>query len=71
MSDNQILSQIRRVRDEHAKECDYDVHILFERMRADTEKLRADGWRIAPLAGDVSSLPYSLRDKPPTDASSS
>ena len=32
--------QIRKVRDEHAKECGYDVHRAFEQLRAETEELK-------------------------------
>lgn len=63
MSENEILAEIRHTRDEHARECGYDVHVLFERMRTETEKLRAEGWRIvSPAQSEPSSM---LREEPP------
>jgi len=44
--ETEILDEIRKVRDEHAKECGYDVHRAFEQMRAETELLKAEGWRV-------------------------
>ena len=41
-----ILDEIRKVRDEHAKECSYDVHRAFEQMRAETERLKEEGWQV-------------------------
>ena len=63
MSENEILSEIRHTRDEHARECGYDIHILFERMRAETEKLKAEGWRVvSPAERETSPM---LREDPP------
>ncbi len=65
MSGNEIIDDIRRTRDEHARECGYDVHVLFEQMRAETEKLKAEGWRIvSPAQSENSPM---LREEPPTD----
>jgi hypothetical protein len=44
--ETEILDEIRKVRDEHAKECGYDVHRAFEQMRAEEEHLKAEGWRV-------------------------
>jgi len=44
--ETQILDEIRKVRDEHAKECAYDVHRAFEQMRAETERLKTEGWQV-------------------------
>ena len=46
MKTNEILDEIHRVREAIARECDYDVHKLFERMRQRTEKLKAEGWPV-------------------------
>jgi hypothetical protein len=43
---NEILDEIRRVRDEMARECDYDIHKLSQRIREGTEKLKAEGWKV-------------------------
>jgi hypothetical protein len=42
----EILDEIRKVRDQHAKECGYDVHRAFEQMRAETERLKEEGWQV-------------------------
>jgi hypothetical protein len=44
--ETEILQEIRKVRDEHAKECAYDVHRAFEQMRAETERLKTEGWQV-------------------------
>ena len=52
-----VIDEIRKVRDEHAKECAYDVHRAFEQMRAEPES-RSRGarrWREAqPRANGAS-----------------
>lgn len=50
LMETEILDEIRKVRDEHAKECGYDVHRAFEQMRAETSDSRkkAGTWSIAP-----------------------
>ncbi len=63
MSENEILADIRRTRNEHARECGYDVHVLFERMRAETVKLKAEGWRIVSPA-QSENLPMLRKDPP-------
>jgi hypothetical protein len=44
--ESEILDEIRKVRDEHAKECGYDVHRAFEQMRVETERLKEEGWQV-------------------------
>ena len=44
--ETEILDEIRKVRDQHAKECGYDVHRAFEQMRAETERLKEEGWQV-------------------------
>ena len=44
--ETEILDEIRKVRDEHAKECGYDVRRAFEQMRVETEQLKKEGWRV-------------------------
>ena len=48
MNENEILQEIRRVREAHAQECNYDVHVMFEQMRAETEQLKAEGRKVVP-----------------------
>jgi len=64
MIENEILQEIRRVREEHARECNYDVHMMFERMRAETEQLKAEGWKVgAPTVAEEPSA--VVREEPP------
>ena len=46
MKENTILKEIRKTRDEHAKEHGYSVHKIFEQLRLDTEKLKSEGWQV-------------------------
>ncbi len=63
MNENEILAEIRQTRDDHARECGYDVHVLFERMRAETAQLQADGWNIvSPVFDEPTAV---LREEPP------
>ena len=41
MNENEILSEIHRVREEHARECGYDVDVMFARMKEHLERLKA------------------------------
>ena len=50
MNENEILAEIRRTRDEHARECGYDVHTSFEQMRAEPAQLKPTGGRSSRLA---------------------
>ena len=58
MKENEILVDIRRVRGELARECDYDLTEIFRRMRERTEKLRAEGAKVvSPVSRKERSLP--------------
>ena len=65
---NEILDEIRHVRDEIARECDYDIHKLSQRIREGTEKLKAEGWVVVypkPRAKkEPVDAPYILREEP-------
>ena len=65
MKENEILSEIHRVREEIARECGYDVKEIFRRMRAQTELLKAKGWQVASPAPRAKETSYMLRDEPP------
>ena len=63
MIENEILQEIRRVREEHARDCNFDVHVMFEQMRAETEQLKAEGWKVVtPVAEEPSAV---VREEPP------
>ena len=62
--DNEILREIRAARAEHARECGYDVHVMSGQMRAETERLKAEGRRVVSPAEE--SEPTALvREEPP------
>lgn len=64
--ENEILADLRRIRDEHAEECGYDIHRMFAELRVETERLKAEGWKVvaAPSLRDEDSTSI-LREEPP------
>ena len=46
MKENEILAEIHRIRAEHARECNYDVDVIFAEMREDLKRLEAEGWKV-------------------------
>jgi hypothetical protein len=54
--EDEILSEIRRIREEHARSQNCDVHALFEKMRQDEARLKAEGWKFVEFS------------KPPSEA---
>ena len=65
MKENEILEQIHRVRAEHARECNYDVDVIFAQMREDLERLKAEGWRVVSPEPREKEAAYALREEPP------
>ncbi len=65
MKENEILEQIHRVRAEHARECNYDVDVIFAEMREDLKRLQAQGWRVVSPAPREKEPAYALREEPP------
>ena len=65
MKENEILSEIHRVREEIARECGYDVKEIFRRMRAQTEQLKAQGWQVVSPAPREMETACALREEPP------
>ena len=49
MKTNPILEEIRKTRDDLARETGYDLNKLFEYIRAEEAKARARGVKFAPL----------------------
>lgn len=65
MKENVILDEIHRFRAEHARECGYDIHKIFQNIRTGTEKLKAEGWEIvSPVPREASETSYALREEP-------
>ena len=50
MTDNDLLEEIHRVREKLARECDYDVHKIGERMRQREREEMARGVRYVSFA---------------------
>ena len=48
MTDNDLLQEIHRVREKVARECNYDVHMIGERMRQREREEMARGVRYVP-----------------------
>ena len=66
MKTNEILTDIYRVREEHARECNYDVKTIFARMKEHLKELEAQGWRVAsPGPRKPQTASYALREEPP------
>ncbi|MCX6902834.1 MAG: hypothetical protein NTW03_05035 [Verrucomicrobia bacterium] len=66
MKYNEILEEIYRLREEHARECGYDIHKMFEQLREGTERLKAEGWRVEYPAAREAENPCLLREEPPS-----
>jgi hypothetical protein len=65
MKENQILSEIHRVREGIARECGYDMGMIFARMRERTEQLKAAGWPVVSPAPREPEPASALREAPP------
>ena len=63
MKENSVLEEIRTIRDQHARECAYDIHKLFLALRKETEKLKTQGWLVVP-AQRRGAQSYVLREDP-------
>lgn len=64
MKENEILDEIHRHRAEHARECDYDIHKIFQEIRVGTAKLKSEGWKIgSPEPREVAESAYALREE--------
>ena len=68
MKENEILEEIHRVRAEHARECNYDVDIIFAKMREDLKRLEAEGWQVVSPAPREKEAALALREEPPKQA---
>jgi len=65
MKENEILEEIHRIRAEHAAECGYDVNVMFARMDAELERLKAEGWQVVSPAPREMETACALREEPP------
>lgn len=65
MKENEILEEIHRVREEHARECGYDLDVMFARMEEHLQRLKAEGWQVVSPAPREPELASALREEPP------
>ena len=65
MKTNEILEDLYRVREEHARECGYDVKTIFARMKEQLKELESQGWRVvSPAPREQPDAACALHDKP-------
>ena len=65
MQENEILAEIHRGREEHARECGYDVAVIFARMKEHLERLKAEGWNVVYPAPREPEPASALHEEPP------
>ena len=65
MKENEILEEIHRIRAAHAAECGYDVNVMFARMDAELERLKAEGWQVVSPVPRAMETACALREEPP------
>ena len=66
MPENEIIAEIHRHRAEHARECNYDVDVIFARMGEELERLKAEGWEVVSLSPRRIEEPTCVvREEPP------
>lgn len=64
-AENEILTELRRIRDDHAQECGYDIHRAFAELRAETERLKSEGWTVVPAPAPHHEESCVVREEPP------
>ena len=65
MKENEILSEIHRVREEIARECGYDVHKIFDYVREREREAAARGVKFVSPAPREKETSCALREEPP------
>jgi hypothetical protein len=69
MPEEDILAEVRCVREEIARECNFDVGLIFERYRKAEARLKAEGWKFVNLSAQhirETPAPYGGTAEPPT-----
>ena len=64
MKTNEILEDIYRVREDHARECNYDVGTIFARMNEHLKELEAQGWKVVSPLPREKNAAAALREQP-------
>ena len=65
MKPNEILAEIRRTRDDLARETGYDLKRLFDYVREHEREAAARGVKFVSPAPREKESPYALREEPP------
>ncbi len=47
MKNESVLDEIRRIRDEHAKEFNYDLDAIFADIKRHEREMKKQGWKFA------------------------
>ena len=47
MPENETIAEIHRARADRARECNYDVDVMFAKMGEELKRLEAEGWKVA------------------------
>jgi hypothetical protein len=65
MKTNEILEEIYAGREQHARECGFDVNVMFARMNDHLKELKAQGWKVVTLSPRESrEISGVLHDRP-------
>ena len=70
MKPNEILTEIRQMRDDLARETGYDLKRLFDYVRECERAAAARGVKFVTPAPREKEAAYTLREEPPKQASS-
>ena len=66
MNENEIIAGIHRARAEHARECNYDVDVIFAKMGEELERLKSEGWKVVSRQPRrIAESTCVLREEPP------
>jgi len=66
MHENETIAEIHRARAEHARECNYDVDVIFAKMGEELKRLEAEGWKVASHpARRIDGESCIVREEPP------
>ena len=65
MKTNEILEEIYAGRERHARECGFDVNVMFTRMNDHLKELKAQGWKVVtPSPRESREISGVLHDRP-------
>ena len=68
MNENPILEEIWRIREEIARESNYDPHTMAEAARQREARLAEQGWKLVALTDDAAQRETCVvREEPPAE----